>query len=94
MKTRLHSPAPWRKTYRRAVIKSCNFWEIADANVRQVCEVDEDTENSDADADLIAAAPELLAALHASHEWANEAGAPFALLDQIQAAIAKAEGRG
>ena len=40
---------------------------------------------------LAAAAPDLLRALHAAHEWANETGAPFALLDQIQSTIAKAE---
>ena len=79
-----HTPGPWKTT-------GAN---ITDANRNHVATVtDGGTTDGEANARLIAAAPELLAALKdiAETQWAN--GVPSSgALREARAAIAKAEG--
>ena len=74
-----HTPGPWE------VVE----WNVIFAGDKRIAEVDVNNPNDDTDAQLIAAAPDLLAALEAGvendmpmREWLNMA----------KAAIAKAKG--
>jgi hypothetical protein len=91
-----HTPGPWSMDGLRGV------WLIAARDVPQVarltCDPDdaEGTAATEADARLIAAAPELLDALEDAARWINTLPADIRLgsimLEKLRAAIAKARG--
>lgn len=95
-----HTPGPW--VYRRSFDSSArrDIWTAADATghrelVATIPDADGDYIN--ADARLIAAAPELLAALRAAEEWAehiedDESRVPVDVRLAMRAAIARATG--
>jgi hypothetical protein len=81
----MHTPAPW--TAKRTPASAYFDWAVeAKSGQGRVMSVGVDTDNSEADAKLIAAAPELLAALKALHAKPTPG-----TLEQALAAIAKAE---
>lgn len=59
-----NTPGPW---YRH----NSYFVVVRDANDKFICELDEDGDNKEADANLIAAAPELLEALEELRDCVN-----------------------
>lgn len=93
-----HTPGPW--VWRA---KSGSLHQVGDAPAQfgqfgkcvltPIYEYDSgaDTIVSDADAALIAAAPDLLAALKDLHEAVQGGGYPHAAMTEARAAIAKAE---
>lgn len=92
-KSLTHTPGPWEnlgsvvrtKPYREGDVLAGGF-EIADCTRNPL--------NRHADAMLISAAPELLAACRAFVAWyPNHADGSIPALDAARAAIAKAEGR-
>jgi len=87
--TTQHTPGPWRVTAAKVMAE----------NGRAVCLIEnrklhEGFEESSANACIIAAAPDLLAALEVVREYMNHAADQFSYEDivQIRAAIAKATG--
>lgn len=95
-----HTPGPWRL---RAAAGSRSLWRIVNAAGRVIGTISrpfQGVDAADADARLIAAAPELLEALQAAYD-ALAISYPLhscdmdkrgAILGQARAAIAKAEG--
>lgn len=83
--TTTHTPGPWKVEPLNAnhvVVRA------ADGSVPANCPA-----HSPADAALIAAAPDLLAALKGlNHSWENGCQPPVRMWDAARAAIAKAEG--
>lgn len=94
-----HTPGPWsivRRDGNRVDINSAPDetpeWQgLAQVWVRMEDEA-EDCEDGLANARLIAAAPDLLAALKAAEHFIGAGYQPPELVDQISAAIRKAEG--
>ena len=95
-----HAPAPWR----RHLVDDTTIIDRDGRFVASVCGGDDDLGDVDynnpgewpvleATASLIAAAPDLLEALHEARAALNGAPNTVGLHDQINAAIAKAEGR-
>jgi hypothetical protein len=99
-----HTPGPWttvlRDEEKSAGGRTFRQWEVRNAELnRCICDVYYVTEEGEADAILMAAAPDLLAALLQAEivtaeacqgqDMANEC---WRILGQIRAAIAKAEG--
>jgi hypothetical protein len=94
--------SPWRKTVSKHTQGDWRYRAQGDAN--HYCILTEDgkwvisflqngeilTEEQEANMRLIAAAPDLLAALEAWTEWAVNRDIPFPLIAQTRAAIAKA----
>ena len=97
-----HTPGPWK------AIRNNAYWEVVPQNrgpnapytIGNVCASDPDAPDrglQEANARLIAAAPEMLAALKSVAEWVNnpfDGNAPSinVIRKNINAAIAKAEG--
>ena len=90
-----HTPGPWRSTHYNAVLKSCNFFAIeAEDHTGMIAEVDDDTKDAEANARLIAAAPEMKQALGELLEWATLMGGwDSPAWERAQRAYNKAEGR-
>lgn len=96
-----HTPGPWEieHGHHECVNTSTLPWAMTGPGGREVCQspngVDVDDED-DANACLIAAAPDLLAACEAMLEWVaretDDRDWPHPVLDQARAAIAKARG--
>lgn len=87
--TTKHSPGPWTCFKRSGgfSIESPGLHAVASINwimAKRDC--------AEANARLIAAAPDLLEALRAAADYMGEMGHPVELLEQARAAIAKAEG--
>ena len=93
-----HTPGPWK------VYDDGDMWIApSDGDAPIVCDICPHGEEfvysleDDANAHLIAAAPELLEALKVAQAWIADESCPCegceAVNDQIAAAIAKAEGR-
>lgn len=86
-----HTPGPWR--YRlRGSGKGCDVLAGEGRQV-EVVAYDVHGRTAEADAALIAAAPDLLDALRLAEEWLVSVGADGSPLTAVRAAIAKAEGR-
>lgn len=85
-----HTPGPWRVCTRSA-------WRIRDASDNTVSCTGNDSAlagKHEADARLIAAAPEMYEALKDAHRVLTKAGMSDAIdLDYIEEVLAKAEGR-
>jgi hypothetical protein len=90
MNSTAHTPGPWR--YQE---KSDAYTHIVRAGEhRFICQLPQDTSGkAEADARLIAAAPDMLALLNEAAEFIQPFNRAEDLLDRIEAAIAKAEGR-
>ena len=90
-----HTPGPWRFEWDGRPTWSCvrhrvkGEWQVAVTDDL----IDEHPEESEANARLIAAAPELLAALKEALYAVTEIDNAHKSLRQMRAAIAKAEGR-
>jgi hypothetical protein len=82
-----HTPGPWRAS-RKSVF-------VNDIHNRVVAEVVDRKDSREANAHLLAAAPDLLAALQAARKWlvVNDDSRCQSDLKAVEAAIAKAEGR-
>jgi hypothetical protein len=93
MSIKQHTPGPW---YIAGEITD-RFGDttiIKDADREVVCEINEDDYDEN-NANLIAAAPELLEALDeflSIDDWVDSDIAPLSLVDKARAAIAKARG--
>ena len=88
--TTQHTPGPWITGDASIwALDDCEFHAIVDCPLNQTCR---DTETAWANARLIAAAPDLLAALEVVREYMDHAADQFSYEDivQIRAAIAKA----
>lgn len=91
-----HTPGPWQSTKCKAVVKSADYWAIIEEGDESaawaIAEIDCDREAAEANAKLIAAAPELLAACEAafSDYQSDTFQQPTEAL--LRAAIAKAKG--
>lgn len=93
-----HTPGPWR------VVEAGGFWIVPAAPVSGIDELAQELAgpditivpvplDSEANAQFIAAAPDLLAALKATVKWFAPDDETRLTLATVQAAIAKAEGR-
>ena len=87
-----HTPGPWA-IYSLTVSGETTVWVRCDSRV--IADLVTDGPSVEADARLIAAAPDLLAALKALHHQCDYMGAPADHPDMLAAAaaIAKATGR-
>lgn len=106
MSTSLHTPGPWELQLLEKGRKGYEGWNSycvrdgkTNVHIASVGQVDRYFEkHNEANARLIAAAPELLAALEALKEWGCtytgplQPNSPHALLIAAHAAIAKAKG--
>jgi len=84
-----HTPGPWMAASRPSSIVGWPVVAPGDGG-RSVCNITTGHDQSEANAHLISAAPDLLAALKAVIAIADRATVEF---DRARAAIAKAEGR-
>lgn len=90
-----HTPGPWK----RGCVGSDAYWVGPDWDRPLVARIERDRDESDADARLIASAPDLLAALKSLLDYdVQDAGclptdAHLDAQNDARAAIAKAEGR-
>ena len=95
-----HTPGPWKVADQFYILMdddvACEVAKVCDENID-----DDMVGQCDADARLIAAAPEILAALRNCRDWlvcitghANLEDTERGYLEAATAAIAKAEGRG
>ena len=96
-----HTPGPWR-TYNMSKNKILKQWHIQRDDCKHdiaLVSLDVAADERESVANLIAAAPELLAALNAASEWLNDMGCEHEEPDLtcvvclVNAAINKAEGR-
>ena len=96
-----HTPRPWR-TYNMSKNKILKQWHIQRDDCKHdiaLVSLDVAADERESVANLIAAAPELLAALNAASEWLNDMGCEHEEPDLtcvvclVNAAINKAEGR-
>jgi len=88
-----HTPGPWGVLDEPGHPPLITAWNDADGSTDDIAEVFEETTQSFANARLIAAAPELLAALRGARDFIlgfREDEAPAGLLDEVKSAIAKA----
>lgn len=87
-----HTPGPWKVADRFYILMdddvACEVAKVCDENID-----DDMVGQCDADARLIAAAPEMLAALKYMVENAEAEGWSGLMISDAVAAIAKAEGR-
>lgn len=83
-----HTPGPWRLHAEH--LRGGLYHSVSRPGVDDTIDIHE-TDNGEADARLIAAAPDLLAFAHYVLEMDPSSNAP--LFEQARAAIAKAEGR-
>lgn len=88
-----HTEGPWIACRPGESDWSKNYWEIEDPYGHTATVYGNDGE-AEANAHLVAAAPELLAACKYLLENAEAAGWSDFMLADVRAAIAKAEGRG
>lgn len=86
-----HTPGPWRFAAVSIEISSLPAFVVQGPNSYDVCEIHGDLGVEEGDARLIAAAPDLLAALIAV-ELDNGTAATIETLTLVRAAIAKAKG--
>lgn len=92
-----HTPGPWvLGECRRMTVGGFGF-PVADKDGNTPAFVaswrDNAAEEGSANARLIAAAPDMLAALKAAERWMSGEGIATDALDMVRAAIARAEGR-
>lgn len=87
-----HTPGPWRVADRFYILLdddvACEVAKVCDENID-----DDMLGQCDADARLIAAAPELLAALKQIEQKSRTGHGDFSVKELCRAAISKAEGR-
>lgn len=94
-----HTPGPWalRKEWSdsEAALEVWPSGEVCKAPYKPsaICLVDECRDAAEANAQLIAAAPEMLAALKWAARFINTEAHDPQLMETVDAAIAKAEGR-
>lgn len=96
-----HTPGPWHLDVLAHTITDTgnydNRWIVRGNNHERIADMFEEGDEADANANLIAAAPEMLEALKVFMDY-NDQGGPLsfntdAMWAQARAAIAKAEGR-
>lgn len=86
-----HTPGPWRTGGANRLMVYANGWAVADA---KIFHPHTDADQAEANAALIAAAPDLLAACKAALDLLTTLGKHDATTgDALEAAIARAEGR-
>lgn len=91
------TPGPWKATRFKPLVGSSDYWAIHRADdpspsAHAIAEVDDDCAEAKADARLIAAAPDMLAALKAVQAWQyDDAMSDDEALNLVAEAIAQAE---